>query len=117
MTLAVSAQAQLCRTVDTDTVGDKEIAHYKHSGNENIETIVVLRRSDSNLCPSHAAVGLLLAGDQLIHGLLSEAPFIQINVRPGEEVVAVVLEVRIDDDVMCIEHGELSFTIEECQLE
>ena len=119
ITTACAQEGGLCLTVAEGAVGDDSIAELRHIvDDDGTEVNMVLRLGEENLCESHAAVGLLYTKtNELMHGLFPHVPHIQTNALPGNEVVAVVMEVLVDEDIQCIVHGSLSFTLEQCHLE
>ena len=108
----------LCDVVTTGSVGGQSSFSYEHKGSVDLETITVLRTTESSLCGSHAAVGVLQINREVVdHTLLSHDKSVQADTRPDDEVIAVVQLVDLSNGLNCFHFGEVTFNLEQCHLE
>lgn len=115
-----SAQASSpCTTVGTGGVGESGSSRVLiHEVTGKLEIVMVLRTTETSLCPNTGAYAVLLVnGQPQAHGMITEdGSSIQANARPGDQVVALVHTVPLLNEIQCIRLGELSFRLDQCDL-
>ena len=115
----MSTGADACKVVAKGGVGESGASSFLlHTVGGPISKIIVLRNVNTSLCPNTGAVGLLVVnGLPVASGELSAAgSAIQAEAASGAHVAAIVHTVPLFNRVVCIRLGELSVTLEECDL-
>jgi hypothetical protein len=91
-----------------------------HKVGAKIQKLMVLRNVNSSLCPDTGAVAMLLVnGQPVAQGDITKVgSSIQTpaTVKSGDVVVAIVHTVPLFNGVVCIQLGELSVALDECDL-
>lgn len=90
-----------------------------HKVEATIQKLMVLRNVDSSLCGDHGAVGMLVVnGQPVAQGDLTKVgSSIQTDtVKSGDVVVAIVHTVELHNGIICVQLGELSVVLDECDL-
>ena len=114
-----SKKEALCEVVAEGGVGESgasTMLHHKVSGRSSV--MIVLRRTESSLCPNTGAVGVLLVNGQVRDSgnITGEASSIQAEAAPGDHVIAVVHTYPEFNGISCIRLGELEVTLDVCAL-
>lgn len=115
----MTAESSACVTVGKGGVGE--------SGGTSVVThivagpsskMIVLRNVSSNLCPNTGAIAVLVVnGKPEATGNISIAnSSIQIEAPAGSQVAAIVNTIPLFNGIVCVRLGELSFTLNECDL-
>jgi hypothetical protein len=109
----------LCKTVASGGVGESgATSQLFHTVQGNTQKILILRVTESSLCPNTGAVGLLVVnGLPQTSGTLSKSQCLQVEASPGDRISALVHTVPLFNGVLCIRLGELSFDLQECEHE
>jgi hypothetical protein len=108
-----------CKVVAKGGVGETGAAsQVVHQVTGKINKLMVLRRGESSLCPNTGALaGLMVDGALMAGGVITAAgSSIQAEAPPGAWVVGLVHTFPLFNDISCVRLGELSFTLEECDL-
>ncbi|MGH1542857.1 MAG: hypothetical protein ACRBHB_20730 [Arenicella sp.] len=114
------SNSSLCSVVGSGGVGESgnsRLLHHKVTG--PISKLMVVRTTQSNLCPNTGAIAVLTVnGTPVSSGVISDrGGSIQAEAEPGDSVCAIVATVPLFNDIQCIMLGELSFDFEECDFE
>ena len=110
-------QKSPCIEVGRGGVGESGASHQlSHQVTGNIAKQMVLRTTETSLCPNTGAVGVLLVNGepQALGNLTEEGSSIQAEANPGDWVVAIVHTVPLFNEIMCIRLGELCFRLDQC---
>lgn len=114
----MASQGSACKIVGSGGVG--ESGSYElltHKVIDTIEKLVVVRPGDTSLCPNTGAAGMLLVNGQVVdQGILSNHELLQASAKNGDQVVAIVHTFPLFNAISCVRLGELSFTLEVCDL-
>lgn len=83
-----------------------------------ISKLMVLRTTETSLCPNTGAVAILVVNGSIeAAGIITEeGSSIQAEARPGEWVIGIVHTFPLFNDVVCVRLGELSFRLDQCDL-
>lgn len=86
--------------------------------NSKIAKLIVLKTSESSLCPNTGAVGILIVNGkpQAFGDLTPVGSSIQTEVHQGDNVVAIIHTVPLFNEIACIRLGELNVVLNECDL-
>lgn len=112
--------ARHCTTVGKGGVGESGascLLCQKVTGGREI--VMVVRNTKSSLCGNTGAIALLAVnGEPKAHGDITRPKSsIQVNAKPGDQVVAVVHTLPLFNEIVCVRLGELDFALEQCDLE
>lgn len=115
-----ATDSSLCQVVSKGRVGETGIVsrvHHQVTGGR--EVMMVLRNTESSLCPNTGAVAMLIVnGKPASTGDITQKnASIQANVNPGDHVYALVATVDLFNGIVCVRLGNLSYTLEQCDLE
>jgi hypothetical protein len=110
----------LCTVVGKGGVGESgpsSLVHHQVTGKREI--VMVVRNTNSSLCPNTGAVAVLIVnGQAAATGMIDDKKSsIQASAKPGDHVVALVHAIPLFNGIACIRLGELEFTLEQCDLE
>ena len=83
-----------------------------------IQKLMVLRTTETSLCPNTGAVALLVVdGVPMAYGdITAEGSSIQTTADPGQWVAAIVHTVPLFNDIACVRLGELYVQLDQCDL-
>ena len=89
-----------------------------HQVTGRVQKLIVLRTTETSLCPNTGAVALLVVdGDPRAYGnITAQGSSIQTTANPGERVAAIVHTVPLFNEIACIRLGELCVQLDECDL-
>lgn len=89
-----------------------------HKVEDKIAKLMVLKRTESSLCPNTGAVGILIVnGIPTAFGDLTQPESsIQTEAQPGDDIVAIIHTVPLFNEIFCIRLGELNVVLNECDL-
>jgi hypothetical protein len=91
-----------------------------HKVDAKLQKLMVLRNVESSLCPDTGAVAMLVVnGQPVAQGNITKVgSSIQTpdTVKSGDVVVAIVHTFPLFNGVVCIQLGELSVVLDECDL-
>jgi len=89
-----------------------------HQVTGKIQKLMVLRTTETNLCPNTGAVAVLVVnGKPQAHGdITAQGSSIQTTANPGEWVAAMVHTVPLFNDIACKRLGNLSVQLDQCDL-
>ena len=110
----------LCQVVGKGGVGESGATSLlQHQVAGDLEIIMVVRTNETNLCANTGAIAVLVVnGNPVVHGTITDVKSsIQVNAKPGDTVIALVHAIPLFNDIVCARLGELSFTLEQCNLE
>ena len=110
-----------CRTVGHGGVGESGAScqiNHQVTDTGSGEQLMIIRRTESSLCPNTAAVALLVVnGETRAHGAISgDMSSIQTTANVGDRVSAIVHTVPLFNDIVCVRLGELEFDLDQCDL-
>lgn len=90
----------------------------EHQVTGKIQKLMVLRTTDTNLCPDHGVVAVLAVnGNPVAYGnITAQGSSIQTTANPGEWVAAIVHTVPLHNGIACVRLGELSVQLDQCDL-
>src|SRR5690242_2561928 len=113
------SQSGPCIAVGKGGVGESgDSTFISHQVTGNIQKLMVLRTTETNLCPNTGAVAVLVVnGDPRAHGnITDQGSSIQTTANPGEWVAAIVHTVPLFNGIACVRLGELSVQLDQCDL-
>ena len=113
------ATAGACTTVAKGGVGESGPSAMLHAVTGGpTSKMMVLRTTETSLCPNTGAVAVLLVnGTPMDHGVITDkGASIQAEAMPGDNVVATVHSVPLFNEIACVRLGELSVELQECDL-
>ena len=89
-----------------------------HKVQGKIAKLMVLKTTESSLCPNTGAVGILIVNGtpQVFGDLTQVGSTIQVEAQPGDSVVAIIHTVPLFKEIVCIRLGELKVVLNECDL-
>lgn len=89
-----------------------------HQVTGRIQKLMVLRTTDTSLCPDHGAVAVLVVnGSPAAQGnITAQGSSIQTTANPGEWVTALVYAVPLHNGISCVRLGQLNVQLDECDL-
>ncbi len=108
-----------CEAVGQGGVGESGASSLiLHQVTGKIQKLMVLRTTETSLCPNTGAVAVLVVnGIPRAYGnITAEGSSIQTTADPGEWVAAIVHTVPLFNDIFCIRLGELSVRLDQCDL-
>lgn len=107
-----------CNEVASGGVGESGASSMViHHVEAKISKLMVLRTTETSLCPNTGAIAVLIAGDQVAAGVITDqGSSIQLEAQPGDTVVGVVHTFPLFNDIACVRLGELHFRLDECDL-
>ena len=108
-----------CVTVATGGVGESGSSRQVvHQVEAKIQKLMLLKTTESSLCPDHGAVASLLVDGKLAaSGVITDVgDSIQATADPGAWVVGIVHTFPLFNDIRCIRLGELEFELRKCDL-
>lgn len=108
-----------CEAVGKGGVGESgPSALITHQVTGTIQKLMVLRTTETSLCPDTGAVAILLVnGVPKAYGdITADGSSIQTTANPGEWVVAIVHTVPLFNGIVCVRLGELSVQLDQCDL-
>jgi hypothetical protein len=108
-----------CLTVGHGGVGEPGASTLiAHQVTGKIQKLMVLRTTDTSLCPDHGAVAVLVVnGNPVAYGdITAQGSSIQATANPGEWVAAIVHTVPLHNGIVCVRLGELSVQLDQCDL-
>lgn len=90
----------------------------EHQVTGKIQKLMVLRTTETSLCPDHGAVAVLVVnGDPRAYGnITTQGSSIQTTANPGEWVAAIVHTVPLHNGIACVRLGELKVQLDQCDL-
>lgn len=114
------AEAKLgpCTEVAKGGVGESGASSLVvHTVEAKISKLMVLRTTETSLCPNTGVLAMLSAGGEVVAGIITEeGSSIQIEAQPGDTVIGVVHTFPLFNEIHCIRLGELYFRLDECDL-
>lgn len=109
----------VCGLIATGSVGESGASSLlSHTVEANIPQMIVLRTSESSLCPNTGAVAMLVInGEPVASGNITAVDSsISFEAQPQDSVVAIIHTVPLLNEVMCIRLGDLNVSLNECDL-
>jgi citrate lyase alpha subunit len=113
------SQSGPCIAVGKGSVGEPgPSASISHQVTGNTQKLMVLRTTDTSLCPDTGAVAVLVVnGNPVVNGNITAlGSSIQTTADPGDWVDAIVHTVQLHNGIVCVRLGELSVQLDECDL-
>lgn len=108
-----------CVAVGHGGVGESGASTFiAHQVKGKIQKLMVLRTTETSLCPNTGAVAVLVVnGSPKAYGnITAKGSSIQTTANPGEWVAAIVHTVPLFNDISCVRLGELCVQLDECDL-
>ncbi len=115
-----ASRKSLCVEVAKGGVGESGASSLVvHQVKSEISKLMVLRRTESSLCPNTGAAAMLLVNGALkdFGVITAEGSSIQAEAPPNAWVTGIVHTFPLFNDTMCIRLGELHFQLDECDFE
>ena len=115
----MGCESNACVPVGKGSVGESGATSLLcHTVGGTTAKIIVLRNTGSSLCPNTGAVALLAVnGIPVAMGNITADPSsIQTEANPGDKVSATVHTIPLFNRVVCVQLGELTFRMDECDL-
>lgn len=89
-----------------------------HQVTAKISKLMVLRTTESSLCPNTGAVALLVVNGvvEAAGNVTAVGSSIQAEAPPGSWVIGIAHTFPLFNDIVCVRLGELSYRLDECDL-
>lgn len=115
----MASKADACSKVAVGGIGesgDSSLLVHKVSGPTS--KMIVLRHATSNLCPNTGAVAVLTVdGIPVASGNITAAgSSIQHEAAAGSHVAAIIHTIPLFNGIVCVQLGELTVNLDECEL-
>ena len=108
-----------CTEVASGGVGESGASsQVTHQVTAKISKLMVLRRTESSLCPNTGAAAILVVnGTVEAAGVITgSGSSIQAEAGPGDWVIGIVHTFPLFNEISCIRLGELGYRLDECDL-
>jgi hypothetical protein len=108
-----------CVAVGKGSVGESgAFTLIEHQVTGRIPILMVLRNTDTSLCPDHGAFAVLLVNGNLeaSGNVTAQGSSIQAEANPGDRVTAVVFIVPLHNGVVCVRLGDVYVQLDQCDL-
>jgi hypothetical protein len=108
-----------CIAVGKGGVGESGASTFiAHQVTGEIQKLMVLRTTETSLCPNTGAVAVLVVnGIPRAYGnITAQGSSIQTTADPGEWVAAIVHTVPLFNEIVCKRLGELKVQLDQCDL-
>jgi hypothetical protein len=108
-----------CIAVGNGGVGESGASTFiAHQVTGEVQKLMVLRTTETNLCPNTGAVAVLVVdGNPTAYGnITAQGSSIQTTANPGQWVAAIVHTVPLFNEIACIRLGELCVQLDQCDL-
>lgn len=108
-----------CTVIESGSVGEiAESVMLTHQLSSEYSKMLVLRRKESSLCPNTGVIAIVVIDGEVVASgsINSEGSTLTHELQQNETAVVVVRTVPVFNDIVCIQLGELSFDLEECDL-
>jgi hypothetical protein len=112
-------QSSPCIEVASGGVGESGASSLAtHQVTGKISKLMVLRTTETSLCPNTGAAAVLVVDGVLTAAgiITASGSSIQAEAQPGQWVIGIVHTFPLFNEIMCIRLGELSFRLDECDL-
>ena len=112
-----NAETGPCEIVGSGGVGESgDARRLDHRVTGEIQSIILLETTKSNLCPNTGVwAQLLVDGDPRTNGRLDRDPqAITTTADPGQWVSALVHTFPLNNGIECVVLGELEFVLKQC---
>ena len=108
-----------CHAVGKGVVGESGASTLiEHQVTGRIQILMVLRNTETSLCPDHGAFAVLLVNGAIAASgdVTAQGSSIQATANPGDWVTAVVFIVPLHNGVVCVRLGDAYVQLDQCDL-